>query len=76
MASHLPAEKTIPLYEDVVLPAFSALGDKEEGEEDGEDYKKTGVDGNLCYALLSCLYKWEHAEEVLLIIPHNAFMIN
>eukprot|EP00026_Physarum_polycephalum_P001187 Phypoly_transcript_01188.p1 GENE.Phypoly_transcript_01188~~Phypoly_transcript_01188.p1 ORF type:complete len:1187 (+),score=275.43 Phypoly_transcript_01188:424-3561(+) len=66
VASHLPAEKTIALYEDIVLPAFSALGDQEEeGDEEGEG--KKGIDGNLCYALLACLYKWDHAEAVLTI---------
>ena len=61
VASHLPADKTVSLYEDVVLPAFSALGEQEEDE--GEE-EKGAIDGNLCYALLSCLYKWDHAEEV------------
>lgn len=69
VASHLPAEKTIPLYEDVVLPAFSELGNKEEEKENEneEGEKKKGTDGNLCYALLSCLYKWNHAEEVCIL---------
>lgn len=63
LASHLPANKTIPLYEDVVLPAFSGLG-----EEDDDEDAKSGTDGRLSYALLACLYKWDHAEEVLTIL--------
>jgi hypothetical protein len=69
VASHLPASKTLSLYENFVLPAFSALGESEgcdeEDEEDNETKKtRKGTDGTLCYALMACLYKWDHADEV------------